>query len=141
MYCQKKDENAIIPFKVGPDEVGYDLTLIKIHKIVNDYTVMYDTGIVIKPPLGYYTEIVPRSSIYKTGWFLANNVGVIDPSYRGTLKIVLSRVYKEAPLLDLPNRLCQLIIRPLYNQFKFIQVDELDETDRNEGGFGSSDNR
>jgi len=98
---------------------------------------MYDTGIIIKPPDGYYTEIVPRSSIVKSGWILANSVGIIDPTYRDTLKVVLKRVDKEQPEIPLPNRICQLILKPFVESFSVIETDSLEETER-KGGFGST---
>ena len=137
MECVKIFEDAILPYKVGINEVGYDLTIIRKIKQYDDYTIMYDTGICIKPPFGFYTEIVPRSSIIKTGWMLANNIGIIDPTYRDSLKIVLKRVNVDTPEIELPNRICQLIIRPLYNNFRIHEVSQLDDTYR-KGGFGST---
>ena len=80
------DENAVIPTKAGDQEVGYDLTAINFVKRLGTNTFMYDTGISVEPPAGYYTEIVPRSSIVKSGYILTNSIGIIDPTYRGTLK-------------------------------------------------------
>ena len=53
---------------------------------------MYDSYISVQPPEGYYFEIVPRSSISKLGYILTNSIGIIDPSYRGTLKVVLTKI-------------------------------------------------
>ena len=53
---------------------------------------MYDTGIQVKPQYGYYFEIVPRSSLSKSGYILANSIGIIDPSYSGNLYIVLIKI-------------------------------------------------
>lgn len=135
----KKDENAVIPSKAGPDEVGYDLTLIKVSKIVNAYTIMYDTGIVVKPPVGYYTEIVPRSSIYKSGWMMANGIGIIDPTYTDTLKIVLVQVNPDSTTINLPCRIAQLIVRPLIADVETKVVESVKDTYR-KGGFGSTGN-
>jgi dUTP pyrophosphatase len=151
MLCVKRLNNACIPERAGPNEIGFDLTLIEKVKEIDDYTIMYDTGIAIKPPDGFYTEIVPRSSIIKSGWFMANGIGIIDPTYRDTLKVVLKRVDKSQPEIELPSRLCQLILRPVY---RIVKVDEktkiqskeiivvlaLDETERT-GGFGSTDHK
>lgn len=139
MKFVKKDESAIIPSKAGPDEVGYDLTLIKVTKVVNSNTVMYDTGIVVKPPPGHYTEIVPRSSIYKSGWMMANGIGIIDPTYRDTLKIVLVQVNPDSTMIDLPCRIAQLIVRPLVGDIEIQIVDSVEDTYR-KGGFGSTGN-
>ena len=150
MQCVKTSDLAVIPFRAGPNEIGFDLTLVRKTKELDEYTIMYDTDIIIKPPDGFYTEIVPRSSIVKTGWFQANSIGIIDPTYRDTLKVVLKRVDKNTPEITLPCRLCQLILRPVYRIVKvdkesgqhsneIIVVDKLEETER-KGGFGSTDN-
>jgi dUTP pyrophosphatase len=133
----KTKDNAVIPSKAGVDEVGWDLTVIEEHKVINDTTIMYDTGICVKPPAGYYTEIIPRSSIYKYGWMMANSIGVIDPTYRDTLKIVLVRVEPNAQRIELPCRIAQLVLRRQETNVSLQVVTELDETYR-KGGFGSS---
>jgi deoxyuridine 5'-triphosphate nucleotidohydrolase len=137
--CCRKHPDAVLPTKAGKDEVGYDLTLISVHKNIDRDTVMFDTGLVVKPPPHYYIEIVPRSSIIKKGWMLANSIGVIDPTYRDTLKVVLKRVHDQTPDIELPSKLCQLIVRRIYlPNSSFIEVESLDETER-KGGFGSTD--
>ena len=135
---KKHDNRAIIPTRAGINEIGYDLTIIEKIKEINPITFMFDTGISVKPPDGYYTEIVPRSSLIKTGWMMANSVGIIDPTYRGTLKIVMVKVYENAQILDIPFVKFQLIVRKIYTPM-IKEVDVLDETERGEGGFGSTD--
>ena len=135
---KKHDPEAIIPKKAGKHEVGFDLVAIKLVKKIGEKTFMYDTGISVQPPNGYYTEIIPRSSIVKTGYVLSNNTGIIDPTYRGTLKICLTKIDDTLPDLKLPFIKLQLILR------KFIlakeeEVFDLTETERGEGGFGSTD--
>ncbi len=92
---------------------------------------MYDTGISIKPPEGYYTEIVARSSIVKHNTMLANGIGIIDPTYRGTLKICLTNP------VECPFSLCQLILKPMPPDIQITKVTNLDATYRN-GCFGST---
>ena len=135
---KKHNENAIIPTKAGPHEIGYDLTLIKALKPINSNTIMYDTYISVEPSQGLYTEIIPRSSIIKSGYMLSNSVGIIDPTYRGTLKIVLTRICPDAKPLSLPCKLFQLIPRQIIETTTEI-VDELSDTYRQTGGFGSTD--
>ena len=134
---KKVSSDAVIPKKAGKNEVGYDLTAIKLEK-VNGNIYSFDTGIQVEPPDGYYLEIVPRSSIVKTGYILANSVGIIDPTYRGNLKIILIRTNFNLPTLTLPFCKCQLIVRKLIN-LETCEVDELSPTSRGEGGFGSTD--
>ena len=132
------NKNAIIPDRTYPQDIGLDLTAITIVKNLGKNTIMYDTGVAICPPEGYYTEIIARSSIVKTGYMLANGVGIIDPNYRGTLKICLVKIDESKPDLKLPFRLVQLILRKI-ESIDIIKVQELPDTNRGEGGFGSTD--
>ena len=134
-------DQAIIPSRAGNDEVGFDLTIISKVKDISSNTAMYDSFISVQPPDGVYFEIVPRSSISKTGYILTNSIGIIDPSYRGTLKVVLTKIDQSAPDLELPNKRFQLIPRTfISNMFIPKEVTKLTNTQRGTGGFGSTDN-
>lgn len=141
IQCKRTHSNAVIPVSAGEQEVGYDLTAISLDKQINDNTYMYDTGIQVKPPDGYYLEIIPRSSIVKTGYMLANSIGIIDPTYRGNLKIVLTKVSPNAPDLQLPFTKCQLVLRKMETFPVVVDIGDTDweHTSRGEGGFGSTD--
>ena len=134
----KKDSRAVIPTKAHPEDIGYDLTVIALEKKVSEKIDMYDTGLVVKPPPGYYIEIVPRSSFGKSGYVLPNSIGIIDPQYRGTLKVMVMRVDESVPHFELPYRGFQLVLRRAEQNTKIEEVDSLDSTVRGEGGFGSS---
>lgn len=138
---QIHSNNAIVPTRAGPEEIGYDLTIISKNKVINSTTIMYDTGISVKPPEGFYTEIVPRSSLTKTGWIMANSIGIIDPTYRGTLKIVMTKVCPESNELSLPFVKFQLIVRKMYIPDVIVVNENFNSTERGNGGFGSTDNR
>lgn len=128
--------NASMPTKAHVSDSGYDLQLVQHVKTENGVD-FFDTGIAIQPPMGYYFELVARSSLAKTGYILANSIGVIDASYTGSIKVALIKVCKEAHDIQLPARLVQLIPR----RFFHLQMEEtttLDMTQRNIGGFGSS---
>jgi dUTP pyrophosphatase len=129
--------NAVTPTKAGIYEVGFDLTAIEEVKKYGKNTTMYDTGICVCPEDGYYTEIVARSSIVKTGHVLSNSVGIIDPTYRGSLKICLTKVDDSMPSLELPFKLTQLIIRPFIDG-RMIELSKLPDSYRGDGGFGST---
>ena len=135
----KTTENAIIPSKAYEEDAGYDLTIISKIKDFNSKTSLYDTGIKIEIDEGYYTEIVPRSSISKSGYILANSIGIIDNNYRGNLMVALTKICDEAPEIELPFKCCQLIIRKQISA-NLVEVvdDNLTSTSRNEGGFGST---
>lgn len=128
--------DAVAPSKAHVSDTGYDLVLINKIKEENG-AIFYDTGISVTPPLGYYFEVVPRSSISKTGYMLANSVGIIDQGYTGSIKVALRKVHSDAPELELPARLVQLIPRAFIH-LNVQEVEELDETARATGGFGST---
>ena len=133
----RKHPDAIIPYKTRISDVGYDLTIIKQHKTLNSNTIMFDTGIAVKVPWGYYTEVVPRSSLSKTGWMLTNSVGIIDNSYRGNIYVVLTKMNSDAEDIQLPFRGFQLIIRKQYHVI-IKEAEEIEDTERGAGGFGST---
>jgi len=130
------EEGALPPFKKRISDSGWDLHLVKLIKKEGNLYI-FDTGVRVAPPRGYYFDLVPRSSIYKSGFILANSVGIIDMTYRGTIKVPLIKVdpSKEDP--KLPWRAVQLIPRR-YFPLEMEIVDSLDRTIRGEGGFGST---
>jgi deoxyuridine 5'-triphosphate nucleotidohydrolase len=132
----KTIEGAMPPSKAHVTDTGYDLCLVKKIKEENGM-IMYDTGIAVQPPIGYYFELVGRSSISKTGYIVANSIGIIDASYTGSLKVALIKVVKKTPDLVLPARLVQLIPRQLIH-LDAVEVSDLNTTQRAQGGFGSS---
>jgi deoxyuridine 5'-triphosphate nucleotidohydrolase len=131
------DEDAIRPSKKNWSDVGYDLSIIKKIEDYNSKTALYDTGIKIQVDFGYYVEIVPRSSLSKTGYMLSNSIGIIDNSYRGNLMIALTKVCDDAKEIEYPFRCCQMIMRKQV-QSNLEEVGYIEKTKRNEGGFGST---
>jgi dUTP pyrophosphatase len=129
-------ENAVSPKKAHITDTGYDLCIVKKVKEENGM-ILYDTGIAVQPPLGYYFELVGRSSISKTGYIVANSIGIIDASFTGSLKVALIKINKDAPDIELPARIVQLIPRQLIH-LEAVEVDDLNNTTRADGGFGSS---
>nr|QYA18328.1 LAGLIDADG homing endonuclease [Clandestinovirus] len=137
---------AVAPKKNSFGDVGYDLTLIGVAKQMTLDCTLYETGIIVEPAHGWYAEVVPRSSISKTGYMLANGQGIIDPTYRGTIKVALVKLSPTGADLDLTNpehqRPVQIIFRPyVHHAFIGVEVDEMLKTDRNDKGFGSTNNK
>ena len=128
--------NAVVPSRAHYSDSGYDLTLVKHVKTVGD-VMFYDTGIVVEPPHGYYFDLVPRSSISKTGYMLANSVGIIDQNYRGNILVPLRKISKESKDIELPAKVVQLIPRQWVN-FQLLETECSNSTMRGEGGFGST---
>jgi deoxyuridine 5'-triphosphate nucleotidohydrolase len=140
-HFYKTDKDAIFPSKHYESDVGYDLTIIKKIKNLTPSTILYDTGIKLSVDYGYYIEIVPRSSLSKSGYILANSIGIIEKTYSGNLYVALTKIDKDMPDLELPFRCCQLIFKPQIS-LDIIQITNQDNlitnTTRNSGGFGSS---
>ena len=136
----KTDKRAISPSKGNASDEGYDLWLIDIDKKISKNIIRFETGIKIQPDDDWHAEIMPRSSLSNTGWMLANSIGLIDCSYRGTLKVCLIKVDPEAKDIELPFKGVQMVFR---RNIHFIcdEEEELDDTARNEGGFGSTDKK
>lgn len=131
-------KEAVTPTKQKASDEGYDLTIVKLDKIVSaGSTTRYDTGIAIEPPAGFYTQVVARSSLSNSGYILSNSVGIIDSSYRGPLKIALTKVDPNAKELQLPMTVAQLILCKS-NHYVVTVTDQVSETVRGSGGFGST---
>lgn len=96
------------------------------------------TGIAIALPDGFEAQIRPRSGLaLKNGVTVLNTPGTIDADYRGEIGIILINLGDEDFVVTRGMRVAQMIIAP-YIQAKFNQVDDLDETTRGKGGFGST---
>lgn len=133
------DDRAVIPNKTRLSDVGFDVTIVRVHKKLSDVVTMYDTGISVSTDQGFYLEMVPRSSLIKSGYMLANSVGIIDPSYTGPLLVALAKIDPSAPDLELPFTCCQLIVRRQEHAFVHVTREPPARTTRNDGGFGSTD--
>ena len=141
---KKLDENAVIPTKANPEDAGLDLTAISVD-FQNQY-IEYDTGLALEIPPGFMGLIFARSSISKVPMDLCNAVGVIDSSYRGPVKLRFRRTKHSIfrnnqgdEYYKVGDRIGQLIILP-YPEIVLDEVEELCDTDRGSGGFGSSGN-
>ena len=129
-----------VPQKAHETDTGIDLTVMSIdQKSPNIF--LFDTGISIELSKGYYAEIVPRSSIIKTDFFLANSIGIIDPDYRGRIFMPFRYIGNsnsiEAAEKLMHKKIGQLIIRKL-ESCRIKIVDSLEDTDRGAKGFGST---
>jgi deoxyuridine 5'-triphosphate nucleotidohydrolase len=143
----KADADAVVPSKNNYSDAGLDLTIIKEYKRMNSDTVLYDTGIKLEIPNGYYVEIVPRSSISRSGYMLANSVGIIDQGYTGNLYVALRKINKDCEDLVMPYKCCQIIMKKQI--YPKIVIEDLvragadsrsdSATSRGSGGFGSTD--
>ena len=142
---KKLHENAVVPAYAKEGDAGLDFTAVEISKD-NVGNITYHTGLAVEIPQGYVGLLFPRSSISKKQQFLTNCVGVIDSGYRGEIMAKFKPVMGsydtilelfESSEYQVRDRIVQMIILP-YPQIEFEEVEELSETDRGYGGFGST---
>ena len=141
MEIKKLNPDAKIPTKGSEEAAGLDLYACfdrEAIEIMPHSSVMIDTGIAVAIPKGNFGGIYARSGLAcKRGLRPANCVGVIDSDYRGEVKVCLQNDSSDWQKIYNGERIAQLIIQP-YTEVELTEVDELDDTERGEDGFGSS---
>ena len=140
LQIKKLDEKAKVPTYGTEYSAGADLyaLLDSSLEIKPGETKMISTGLAMAIPTGYVGLIYARSSLgTKKGLAPANKVGVIDSDYRGEVKVCLYNHREKTQTIEPFERIAQIVFTP-YLQVEFNEVNELDETIRGEGGFGST---
>ena len=133
-------ENAILPSYGSVEAAGADLyaCLSEPVTIQPGQSVFIPTGLAMELPRGYAGLIYARSGLAcKRGLAPANKVGVVDSDYRGEFMIVLHNHGAVAQTIEHGERIAQLVITPVFTP-GFTEVDELSDTKRSSGGFGST---
>lgn len=127
---------AELPRQIREGDAGLDLVCTNL--VFDKSKIIYHTGVCVEIPEGYCGLLIPRSSVVKTSLILANSVGLIDSNYRGELKLVYETTRDGAIYLP-GERVGQLLIikTPKLN---ITQVTDLSDSNRGDGGFGSSGN-
>jgi len=96
------------------------------------------TGLVVEIPDGYEGQVRPRSGLaLKNGISLVNTPGTIDSDYRGELKVIMINLGEDHFMVNYGDRIAQLVIAPVV-QAQIIEVDEISDSERGSGGFGST---
>ena len=137
---KKLNDNAIIPTYGTEYAAGADLYACMDEAVTINpgQTCFIKTGLAMEVPVGYAGLIYARSGLAcKKGLAPANKVGVIDSDYRGEIMVALHNHSNEAVVVESGERIAQLVITP-YIVAAFNQVEELEDTVRGEGGFGST---
>lgn len=156
---KKLHENAVIPERATELAGGWDVTAVEIEKVTNDFVICH-LGFALSIPKGYKLTLVPRSSLTKTHWVLQNSPGLGDCDYRGEYQLrfraipidytkwytdengryvcgsVEKFVYEPFPF-EVGDRVGQVYLEEVI-PIEFDVVDELSETKRGGGGFGST---
>ena len=133
---KKLHHAAVIPKYAKGGDACVDLYAVEKHS--DDFgNTVFSTGLAFEIPDGYVGLVFPRSSICKTFHQLRNSVGVIDSGYRGEVKLVFWADYSASTRYRVNDRVGQMMILP-YPNIEFEEVNELTDTDRGSGSFGST---
>lgn len=136
----KLDPDAIIPTKGSPHAAGWDLYALEETTVRRSVSSMIKTGLAIAIPNGWEGQIRCRSSLGKKGMIMPNGIGTIDSDYRGELMVLATWIGEgDEFIIDKGERVAQLLFSrvPKVN-FVERKFEELGNTVRGEGGFGSS---
>ena len=138
----KVREGAKVPERGSKFAAGYDLSacIPDMERVIihPGETVKIPTGLAFAYPEGYFGAVCARSGLAtKCGLAPANKIGILDEDYRGEVFIALHNHSSEVQVVNHGDRIAQLILLPYLN-VDFVESDKLDETERGEGGFGSS---
>lgn len=137
---KKLKENAVLPTYGSEFAAGADLYACLENDITINpgETVMIGTGLAMEIPVGYAGLIYARSGLAsKRGLAPANKVGVVDSDYRGEFIVALHNHSNSVQMVAAGERIAQLVITPVI-QVDFMETDELENTVRGAGGFGST---
>lgn len=132
---KKTMPDAVIPAKAHGGDAGFDLFAASVERTVYDEIVCH-TGLAFEIPDGYVGLLFPRSSIAGKPLMLKNSVGVLDSCYRGEVTFKFRQI-SDGDIYRRGDKVGQIIIMP-YPEINFIESDELSETERGEGGYGST---
>ena len=134
---KKLNENAVIPSYAKDGDAGMDLVATRIISNTT-FDVSYGTDLAMEIPKGFVGLVFPRSSIRKYELALSNSVGVIDSGYRGELQATFKKTNGlDSLAYKVGDRIAQIMIIP-HPPIEFDEVDELSDTERGDGGFGST---
>lgn len=132
--------DAVMPIKAHPSDAGADLTVAKVEYEAGYDVFTFHSGLCFEIPEEHVGLLFARSSIYKSGLDLTNCVGVIDAHYRGEVMAKMRYAHYRSTNTepyDVGDRFAQLVIMPI-PEVEYELAEELSETDRGTGGYGSS---
>jgi len=136
LQVKRLSENASIPVRGSPDSAGFDLASAEATVIKAGGKGIVKTDLSIACPPGTYARIAPRSGL-AVKKFIDCGAGVVDADYRGPVGVVLFNFGSEDFVVEKGDRVAQLILEKI-SMVEAVEVDELTDTQRGSGGFGST---
>ena len=140
LQFKKLVANAVIPSLATSGSAGADLTSVGYYVIEPGETVPVSAGLAVAIPPGYCMLLLPRSGLAaKARITLGNSPGLIDSDYRGELKALVHNEGTTPFVVNPGDRICQMVIvEEFTSKMDFVEVSELNATERGTGGFGST---
>tara|TARA_B100002052_G_C15886385_1_gene601757 strand:- start:3390 stop:3839 length:450 start_codon:yes stop_codon:yes gene_type:complete len=144
------DEVRVLFSKLHPDAkaptqgsslaAGWDLRTVETCVINKGISTKVPTGLAVAIPAGYEGQIRARSSLGARGIILPNGIGTIDADYRGQIHVLMTWIGEgESTIIDAGERIAQMVISPIPKvKFEEVTEEQLGETERGDGGFGST---
>lgn len=144
------DEVRVLFSKLHPDAkaptqgsslaAGWDLRTVETCVINKGISTKVPTGLAVAIPAGYEGQIRARSSLGARGIILPNGIGTIDADYRGEIHVLMTWIGEgESTIIDAGERIAQMVISPIPKvKFEEVTEEQLGETERGDGGFGST---
>lgn len=134
---KKLNAEAKLPIKGSSSAACFDVYATSVE--VNNGVATYKLGFATEIPEGWRGVVVPRSNISKHPWVMANSIGIIDSDYRGEWMVKYRCVsgFLEAVPYGAGDRIAQIYFEK-NTDVQFVEVESLDESERGEGGFGST---
>jgi dUTP pyrophosphatase len=130
--------DAVLPVRTRPGDAGYDLRCVEPFVLRPGERALAPTGLALALPPGTAGLVLPRSGLaHRHGVTCANSPGLVDPNYRGELRVVLVNLGREIYRGHAGDRIAQLLLVPFWTP-ELRLVDELPDSERGENGFGSS---
>jgi len=130
--------DAVLPAYAHPSDAGMDLRSVAELSIAPGGRALVPTGLVVLLPPLYEAQVRPRSGLaLKHGVTVLNTPGTIDSGYRGEIGVILANFGTESFAVRKGDKIAQLVIAPV-TQPEVVETEVVDETDRGEGGFGST---
>ncbi len=129
--------SAKLPERKTSGSVGYDVYCLSSFELEKDEVTVVSTGISVEAPTWYHVELYLRSSMGMKGVTLVNSVGIIDKDYRGEIKLMLTKLTPGVLYVAGETRVGQLVVRKTRLP-DIEEVNDLNDTERGTGGFGST---
>lgn len=136
LSIKRLSPDAVLPKYQSLGSAGFDLHAAKNYVLMPGETELIETHLAFETPVGYELQIRPRSGLSaKTK--LRVLLGTVDSDYRGEVKVIIENIGSMVSIIDKGDRVAQAILAPIV-QADIVEVEELGETERNSGGFGST---